>query len=485
MLANFRQEFIQTSQAKINTYIGGSGIEKGRGLKVSKYGVYLSGVTRSSNGIYFTNGETVNQNTFGGIEDAFLVKFNKSGIRKWGTYHGGDRRDLGFGVVFDASGNPMLVGRADRGLTLNGGGYQNDYQNFGDVFIVKYDESFVDEPDVAASNLTMTNLTSTSMEISWDPGNGDGRVLVLRQGRRVNRAPVDGTTYNANSEFRSAPNLGSGNRVVYMGTCNSVIVTGLRPGRTYHAAVYEYNALEDGTEDYNTTDFPRASEVAQAGAGNEPTVSTSNVVITNVTNNSMNISWTNGNGEARLVVAMAFFNVFYGPTDGITYVANANYNLGQNLGFFHRVVYDGTGTGFTMTGLNPGWTYSVAVFEYNGTTPGTQDYSLVNPGRASATTTTGGAAASLNTNPGTSTTNTEEVNITASSNDIVISIENQQTAGSITRVYDMDGREVALRDNTTNPQDLIRIPVDDANRPYIVRVQTESGLYSKKVAFIR
>jgi hypothetical protein len=40
---------------------------------------------------------------FGGNSDAFLVKFNSSGIRQWATYYGGSGEDVGQSCVVDAS----------------------------------------------------------------------------------------------------------------------------------------------------------------------------------------------------------------------------------------------------------------------------------------------------------------------------------------------------------------------------------------------
>jgi len=69
------------------TYYGGSGGDWGNSVAVDGSGnVYLAGYTQSSDAIA-TSG--AHQSTFGGNIDAFLVKFNSSGIRQWGTYYGG------------------------------------------------------------------------------------------------------------------------------------------------------------------------------------------------------------------------------------------------------------------------------------------------------------------------------------------------------------------------------------------------------------
>ncbi len=65
------------------TYYGGSGSDIGISCAVDGSGnVYLAGGTYSDNAIA-TPG--AHQATFGGDRDAFLVKFNSSGVRQWGT----------------------------------------------------------------------------------------------------------------------------------------------------------------------------------------------------------------------------------------------------------------------------------------------------------------------------------------------------------------------------------------------------------------
>ena len=44
------------------------------------------------------------------VDDAFLVKFNSSGVRQWGTYYGGTNDDNGYSCATDASGNIYLSG---------------------------------------------------------------------------------------------------------------------------------------------------------------------------------------------------------------------------------------------------------------------------------------------------------------------------------------------------------------------------------------
>jgi hypothetical protein len=78
----------------------------------------------------------------------------------------------------------------------------------------------------------------------------------------------------------------------------------------------------------------------------------------------MNLSWTNGNGSNRIVIARANDPVTNTPVDGVAYTANNNYGSGTAIGSGF-VVYNGNGNSVNITGLQPGTTYYFAVFEYD------------------------------------------------------------------------------------------------------------------------
>lgn len=71
--------------------------------------VYLTGSAFTTTGtIISTPGS--HQPVCGGGEDAFLVKFNASGTRLWGTYYGGTGSDRAYWCTTDASNNVYLAG---------------------------------------------------------------------------------------------------------------------------------------------------------------------------------------------------------------------------------------------------------------------------------------------------------------------------------------------------------------------------------------
>lgn len=114
------------------------------------------------------------------------------------------------------------------------------------------------EPTQAASNVAFSNVTSTSFTVSFTPGNGSSRLVVVKQGGSVDAQPVDGTTYTANPAFGQGSDLGNANFVVAAGNVSSVTVTNLTANTNYSVAIYEANG--NGTSiNYLTASFGSGS----------------------------------------------------------------------------------------------------------------------------------------------------------------------------------------------------------------------------------
>lgn len=123
------------------TYYGGLQPESGKACAFDGSGnIYLAGWTGSTINIS-TPG--VHQETFGGLRDGFVAKFNSNGVRLWGTYYGGGPQDYGTYCAADSDGNVFLTGYtmstsdiASAGAhqtTMGGGGY--------DAFLVKFNSN--------------------------------------------------------------------------------------------------------------------------------------------------------------------------------------------------------------------------------------------------------------------------------------------------------------------------------------------------------
>ncbi|MGZ8538988.1 MAG: hypothetical protein ACXWV9_12030, partial [Flavisolibacter sp.] len=97
---------------------------------------------------------------------------------------------------------------------------------------------------------------------------------------------------------------------------------------------------------------------------NEPTVA-STVSFSDVLANSMTINFHGGNGSNRIVVMASTNAVTSLPVDGIMYTANNVFGSGATINSDEFVLFNGIGNSASITGLNPGLNYRVAVFEYN------------------------------------------------------------------------------------------------------------------------
>lgn len=90
------------------TYYGGSSTDYLYSLYADQNGnVYFTGMTYSSD--YIVTSGTY-QTVLSTTPDAYVVKFNTSGVRQWGTYYGGPSTDYGYGIAADGSGNVYVGG---------------------------------------------------------------------------------------------------------------------------------------------------------------------------------------------------------------------------------------------------------------------------------------------------------------------------------------------------------------------------------------
>lgn len=137
--------------------------------------------------------------------------------------------------------------------------------------------------------------------------------------------------------------------------------------------------------DPTNTGVTSLAGVATCSSCTAPTTQASSFTSGAISNNSMTVGWTRGNGTGGvLVLARAGGAVNATPVSGTTYTANAAFGGGTQIGTGNYVVYKGTGTSVNVTGLAAGTTYHYAVYEYN-----TTGICFKTPGMTGNATTTG------------------------------------------------------------------------------------------------
>jgi hypothetical protein len=132
-------KFSTDGDIKWATYYGGSGSDTGLGCAVdASHNVYLTGYTTSDSDIAWNGYD----NSYNGNADAFLVKFNSGGMRQWATYYGGLSADKAQGVDVDTSSNVYVVGDTDSSSSIaTGGAHDTTLSDVTDAFVVKFNSS--------------------------------------------------------------------------------------------------------------------------------------------------------------------------------------------------------------------------------------------------------------------------------------------------------------------------------------------------------
>lgn len=204
---------------------------------------------------------------------------------------------------------------------------------------------------------------NTSVALSWTASSGgtppDGYMVFALLGATTpaSATPGNASLYTANSDFSLASVVtASLGKCVYKGAGTSATITGLTNLSSYSFKVVAYigntqTGWSSGINANGIWNTPVTNVVADV-----PEVS---ALAATVASGQSAISWTRPTPIAcndYLVVANQGAVVFTPTGDGSAYTANPAY-AGAN-----QVVYKGTGTGVTVTGLTDGQNYCYKVF---------------------------------------------------------------------------------------------------------------------------
>ncbi|RYZ00858.1 MAG: hypothetical protein EOO11_00115 [Chitinophagaceae bacterium] len=223
------------------------------------------------------------------------------------------------------------------------------------------------EPATASHTPSFPTIEGNRLRFDWTVGNGAQRLVIARKGSAVATLPTDASIYTAAAAFGSGTEMGNGlgEYVVYNGSGNSVTVTGLEPGTTYHFAVVEYNSTTGGPDYLTAATKWLATSKATYSA---PTGQVTNLGTSAVGSTQATVTFNVGNGTSRIIVAKAGGAVDVSPADLQAYSGSTAFGSGAHLGGGNYVVAVGFNGSFTLSGLQAGTTYHLAAFECNGST---------------------------------------------------------------------------------------------------------------------
>lgn len=215
-------------------------------------------------------------------------------------------------------------------------------------------------PTTQVSNANFSTITTNSVTLNWTNGNGQRRLIVVREASPVNADPVMSHQYSVNSVFGSGEAVGTGNFTVYNSSSNATVVTNLKPGTTYFFSFYEFNGSSQ-------PQYKMPAYTNSVTTRSIPTVASSNGVVTKTDGKELSFSWTNGNGQRRIIVAKQGSAVTGLPVNGTDYAANPVFGSGAAIAPGEFVVYDDNFNAATVSGLNTATNYFFKIFEYDGT----------------------------------------------------------------------------------------------------------------------
>ena len=215
-------------------------------------------------------------------------------------------------------------------------------------------------PILQVSAVNFTAVSANSVNFEWTNGNGQRRLIVVHEGTAVNADPVMSHQYAVSAVFGNGEAIGTGNFTVYNSSGNDASVSNLLPNTQYFFSFYEYNG--SGQPQYKMPAYTTSVTTRSM-----PSIASSNIVVTKVDGKELGLSWTNGNGQRRIIIAKKGGAVASVPTNGTDYNANSIFGTGQQLGAGEFVVFDDNFNAATITGLDPASNYFFKIFEYDGT----------------------------------------------------------------------------------------------------------------------
>ena len=205
-------------------------------------------------------------------------------------------------------------------------------------------------------------ISNSTITLNWNaaPGNSTGYLLVVRQDNTPHAiTSLDPTTnLGESTDYSAAAQFGSTteySRILYKGTATTVLITNL-PTANCTFKIYTYTIGANGT------DYKYSSGTQQTN-----TIGLHNVISASSTcgDSQSSISWSNPTAscfDEILVVTNETSGIGFSPSgDGSAYTANTVYAAPD------QVVYKGTGTNVTVTGLTNGTTYYFEIFVRKGT----------------------------------------------------------------------------------------------------------------------
>ncbi|MES2734247.1 MAG: PKD domain-containing protein, partial [Bacteroidota bacterium] len=207
-----------------------------------------------------------------------------------------------------------------------------------------------------APNITAINASSANSQVSLSWKNPtvqfDEIMVVAKPNASITASPSgNGSAYTADLNYAGTGSIFDGGKVVYKGTATPQIILALVNNTPYFFKIFVRTS----------TYWSSGVEIKAIPGCPAPSVQASSVSFSSISTRSMSLSWVNGSGMGRIAKINTTAQ-FTSPANGVSPSANAIYQ-----GSGEQVIFNGSGNTVNITGLLPGVTYYVKVYEYNCT----------------------------------------------------------------------------------------------------------------------
>ncbi|MCR9250181.1 MAG: T9SS type A sorting domain-containing protein [bacterium] len=280
----------------------------------------------------------------------------------------GAGQDLGNGEFVLAFGNVediTLTGTTARtdytikSFEFNLSGDEVSYMSTGYQFSISNE---LNAPDENVTDLIVEEVSNDSIQFSFTPGDGDGRLIVAKNSQEdVVFGPEIDTFYTASDTLGQGQDVGNGEYIVGFGDLTGINLKGLSEGQDYSIAIYEY-AEKENEITYVSSPFEYV-----LSNKNRPSIEASNGQLVSKTDNSFTFNIEPGDGEGRLIIVEnGNTTISFEPSDNTTYTANTNFGSGEEVVSGEFIVLSGNDSTIEITGITAGDTYTLKVYEFNG-----------------------------------------------------------------------------------------------------------------------
>lgn len=302
--------------------------------------------------LFFSN--NINQGEF----VPFSISFNTSDY--WPAYYNNGNR---------LPGNYYIIAKVDNNNLVQEGNESNNTYAF-QINLQEALPDYIIEPTISMNPSNLKSGSTLSLNYTLNnigPGGASSTLVYYFLSTDLTLSSDDINLY---TDYASL-----GNRNVSI-----KIPSSTKDGNYYILIAANHNSSQAETNKSNNV---RASSAIVVTSPNQPSQKATNLFLTNITNSSVRLNWTNGNGSGRIVIVSkgsaaednaTNSNNGY-PFDGCVYTSSGSYLIGQNVNYAQpwppaiqssRVVYNGNSNSVNISGLENNEIYYFSVWEYGG-----------------------------------------------------------------------------------------------------------------------